>query len=321
MTDKETTGKELWNFLVERDSFEANEKLKTWCFPLNSVTSNTYETNTTEEPKIKEELKMSKRDAFELEQKRICENAIINIGPDSYCNYHLRKLQIDRKGLKSYDGYNYRFYTDTINFKAGVNLLFGGNGQGKSSLIEYLRALASVRDPLGSYKGIFRYCKLIKVEGELKSYSFVNSEDNGTYFDGNTLDENKYEFGLIRKMQSTMRSEGQNVMQSMTDFLYALDHLDKDNKAVVFIDELDSGLDVCMCRYLVKRLKKVIKEKPNLQFFIAFNQYEISKLDSQWLNVCTGELEDCPKTYEEYYKRVSINKQIFNRRVDREVKK
>lgn len=308
-------------YIIARDSFEANEKLKTWCFPLNSVTSNVSKTNASEDIEIKEEPKLSKRDKFELEQKRICENAIINIEPDLYCNYHLRKLQIDRKSLKSYDGYNYRFYTNTINFKAGVNLLFGGNGQGKSSIIEYLRALASVRDPLGSYKGIFRYCKLTKVKGQLNSYSFVNSENNGTYFDGNTLDGNKYEFGLIRKMQSTMRSEGQNVMQSMTDFLHALDHLDKDINAVIFIDELDSGLDVCMCRYLVKRLKKVIKEKPNLQFFIAFNQYEISKLDSQWLNVCTGELEDCPKTYEEYYKRVSTNKQTFNRKVDKEVKK
>ena len=319
--DKEMIGKEILDYIIARDSFEANEKLKTWVFPLNSVVANDSKTDTSEDNEIKEEPKMSKRDEFELEQKRICENAIINIEPDSHYNYHLRKLQIDRKGLKAYDGYNYRFYTDTINFKAGVNLLFGGNGQGKSSLIEYLRALASGRDSLGSYKGIFRYCKLTKVKGQLSSYSFVNSEDNGTYFDGNTLDGNKYEFGIIRKWQSATRSEGQNVMQSMTDFLYVLDHLDKDTKAVIFIDELDSGLDVCMCRYLVKRLKKVIKEKPNLQFFIAFNQYEISKLDSQWLNVCTGELEDCPKTYKEYYKRVSANKQTFSRKVDREVKK
>ena len=87
------------------------------------------------------------------------------------------------------------------------------------------------------------------------------------------------------------------------------------------MDEIDSGLDACMCKYLVSRLKKVIKSKPNLQMFIAFNQYELSKLDSKWINVCTGLIEDCPKTYEEYYKRLSENKKRFKRKVDLEVRK
>lgn len=62
-------------------------------------------------------------------------------------------------------------------------------------------------------------------------------------------------------------------------------------------------------------------DKPNLRMFIAFNQYEISKLDSKWINVRTGLIEDYPKTYEEYYKRLSDNKKKFKRKVDLEVRK
>lgn len=37
--------------------------------------------------------------------------------------------------------------------------------------------------------------------------------------------------------------------------------------------------------------------------------------------ICTGLIEDCPKTYEEYYKRLSENKKRFKRKVDLEVRK
>ena len=109
-------------------------------------------------------------------------------------------------------------------------------------------------------------------------------------------------------------------MQTVCDFLYVLDHAERSSNALVLIDEIDSGLDACACQYLIRRLRKVMKEHPNMQFLLAFNQYEMSKLDKQWLNVCTGELEECPKTYEEYVSRLKANKKAYKRRVDRYVR-
>lgn len=264
---------------------------------------------------------LSEREKWELEMKEIVKQSRLIIPCDSYTNYYVRELEVDRKSLKSYDGQNYRFYTSTIDFKPGVNLLFGGNGQGKSSLIEYLKTLCGVKQPMGKEKGIFKYSRLTKTNELVKVYTFINRENNASYFDGDTYDQDFYTFNLVRKWQAGSRSEGQSVIQSIADFLYVLDGLDKDTKAIILMDEIDSGLDACMCKYLVSRLKKVIKDKPNLQMFIAFNQYEISKLDSKWINICTGLIEDCPKTYEEYYKRLSENKKRFKRKVDLEVRK
>ena len=275
-----------------------------------------------EEPKkTVEKVELSEREKWELEMKETVLQSRLTIPCDFYTNYFVRELGIDRKGLKSYDGCNYRFYTSTFDFKPGVNLLFGGNGQGKSSLIEYLKTLCGVKQPMGSEKAIFKYSRLTKTNEFVKVYTFSNRENNASYFDGNTYDQDFYNFNLVRKWQAGQRSEGQIVIQSISDFLYVLDSLDKDTKAIILMDEIDSGLDAYMCKYLVTRLKKVLKDKPNLQIFIAFNQYEISKLDSKWINVCTGLIEDCPKTYEEYYKRLSENKKKFKRKVDLEVKK
>ena len=41
----------------------------------------------------------------------------------------------------------------------------------------------------------------------------------------------------------------------------------------------------------------------------------------KWINICTGLIEDCPKTYEEYYKRLGENNMKFKRKVDLEVRK
>ena len=310
-------------FIFKTSSNDVDSKDLEWTFPDTLGQPVTFRYTT--EPKIEESAviisDLSEREKWELEMKELVLQSRLTIPCDFYRNYFVRELGIDRKGLKSYDGCNYRFYTNTFNFKPGVNLLFGGNGQGKSSLIEYLKTLCGIKQPVGSEKAIFKYSKLTKTNEFVKVYTFINRENNASYFDGDAFDPDFYNFNLVRKWQAGERSEGQSVIQSISDFLYVLDSLDKDTKAIILMDEIDSGLDACMCKYLVNRLKKVIKDKPNLQMFIAFNQYEISKLDPKWINVCTGLVEDCPKTYEEYYKRLSENKKKFKRKVDLEVRK
>ena len=150
--------------------------------------------------------------------KEIVKQSRLIIPGDSYTNYYVRELEVDRKGLKSYDGQNYRFYTSTINFKPGVNLLFGGNGQGKSSLIEYLKTLCGVKQPMGKEKGIFKYSRLTKTNELVKVYTFINRENNASYFDGNTYDQDFYTFNLVRKWQAGSRSEDKVLFNLLQTF-------------------------------------------------------------------------------------------------------
>jgi ABC-type multidrug transport system ATPase subunit len=226
-------------------------------------------------------------------------------------NFHLTSLHIDNKAYKENTGWS-RFYCDDFTFKPGINLLFGGNGQGKSSLIEFLSAYAG-----NSFEGekIKKYCTIGHNGDSFRIYSFSNSKNNQRYnSDIGSM------FELARHWDSKQQSEGQTVMQTVSDFLYFLNGLDTEEKAVVLIDEVDSGLDAIACQHIVRRIKKILKEKPNLQIFLAFNQYEMSKLDDEWLNVCTGQIEKCPKTYDEYVKRLRELKKEYKRKVDRYVK-
>lgn len=225
--------------------------------------------------------------------------------------FHLRSFHIDVAGYKRHTGWD-RFYCGDYEFVPGVNLLFGGNGQGKSSLIEFLSAYAGK-----TYEGdkIKKFCNVEHADESFMIYMFSNSRNNQRYSrDVDSL------FELQRHWDSTRQSEGQTVMQTVSDFIYFLDGLPDDEKAVVLIDEVDSGLDAAACQHVVRKIKKILRKKPDLQVFLAFNQYEMSKLAPTWLNVCTGKQEACPKTYEEYVSRLKENKREYKRRVDRYVR-
>lgn len=267
--------------------------------------------------KRRKELEEKEREAKELLEKRLSHIKSVDY-VESKC---IHEFSINREDIRNHYGGSYRFYTGKLAFKPGVNLLFGGNGQGKSSLIEYLGHLTkSPTKYLSSHEeAAWDYCSLVKSNGTFEVYTFSNSKNNAKYDR-----EPEHAFTFYRHFQSISRSEGQSVMQSVNDFLYVLNDdniINPDKDYIILIDEIDSGLDAINCRYLVNKIKKILKRKPKLQLFLAFNQYEMTKLDSVWLNVCTGEFEDCPKTYEEYFERLNKNKSKYKRKVDTEVRR
>lgn len=226
-------------------------------------------------------------------------------------NFHLTSLHINNAAYKKGTGES-RFYCDDFTFKPGINLLFGGNGQGKSSLIEFLSAYAgNTREG----EKIKKYCTIGHDGNDFRIYSFSNSKNNQRYnSDIGSM------FELARHWDAKRQSEGQTVLQTVSDFLYFLNAFNTEEKAVVLIDEVDSGLDAIACQHIVRRLKKILKEKSNIQIFLAFNQYEMSKLDDEWINMCNGQIEKCPKTYDGYVKRLKEIKKAYKRKVDSYVK-
>ncbi len=226
-------------------------------------------------------------------------------------NFHVTSVHIDGAAYKKATGES-RFYCDDFELKPGMNLLFGGNGQGKSSLLEFLSAYGMRgRDA----ERVKKHCRVGHCGEPFMVYSFSNSRNNPKF-----SDDVGSVFAMERVWDSKHQSEGQTVMQTICDFLNCLDALEAGIKALILIDEIDSGLDACACRYIVRRLKTLMGKRPELQIVLAFNQYEMSKLDSRWLNVCTGKLEPCPKTYDEYVDRLKEAKRQYKRKVDRHIK-
>lgn len=235
-------------------------------------------------------------------------------------NCFIKKLHISKSFLKKNLDEDKRFFCEDFNFKPGVNLLFGENGQGKSSLLEYLKVITQdinkVQDR-NDYK--YRACLFTVSTKPFKTYYYSNSECNARY---NFEPVNEMQF--LRHFQSKERSEGQSAMQSISDFFYVLEndeYLKPDDNAVILIDEIDSGLDACMCRYIVYRLKKLMKKKHNLQLFISFNQYEMMRLDSKYLNVCDGQLYSTPDSYDKYMSLLNNNKKLYKRKIDTEIRR
>lgn len=188
-----------------------------------------------------------------------------------------------------------RLFTREFHFKSGINLLFGGNGAGKTSLCEALRSLTHWKISTQFKRDI-----TIQASGQFKVYYYSNSEHNVARNKDKGLDSF---FDFTRAYDSFHQSEGQSVLQALCDFLNVLQDdecVPVDSEDVFIMDELDSGLDVEACIYAVKTIKSIIKRKPKIQVFITFNQYEISKLADEWLNVYTGQWESTTNSYEEF---------------------
>lgn len=206
-----------------------------------------------------------------------------------------------------------------LHLHKGLNILFGGNGAGKTSTFEIIRS--RVQSKWSKLKELPKDGLKITVDGEpFKNlvYTFSNSENNASRQEGDDLfDMGGY--GLARRMQGFDWSEGMNVSVAVYDFLYALENVFEEN-TLVLIDEIDSGLDAHSCNLVMKALCKIMKKKPNIYVLLAFNQYEMAKTyaklnpkDANWINIYTGQIEPIPTTYEAYFEELKKYKKEHRR--------
>ena len=212
-----------------------------------------------------------------------------------------------------------RIWFNELKLKKGVNLLFGGNGAGKSSTFEIL--LSRVNDKFSSFNKMPREAIQIVDENNkplrVLVYSFSNSKNNTDRLDDDGIFA-LGSVGLVRKMQGSSWSEGMNVSVAAHDFLYFLEHYGEDG-SLALVDEIDSGLDAHSCSVIVRKLKRIEKAHPNMCILVSFNQYEIARSykgkrkKATWLNAYTGKEELIPETYEEYFNRLVECKKAHRR--------
>lgn len=203
-----------------------------------------------------------------------------------------------------------RIWYHELHLRKGLNILFGGNGAGKTSTFKIIKS--RVNGKWSKLKELPKGSVEIEVDGQPFRnlvYSFSNSDNNPMRLD----DESIYGlggYGLARKAQGFNWSEGMNVSVAVHDFLYALEHHFEED-ALVLIDEIDSGLDAHSCNLVMKALCKIMKKKPNIYVLLAFNQYEMARAyakanpkDANWINIYTGQSEPIPTTYEAYFEEL-----------------
>ena len=124
-----------------------------------------------------------------------------------------------------------------IEFDAGINVIIGDNGVGKSTLLMLLRESSGYRAKLDYEKG--------------SSYTFFDFETmNPRMTEPNPNDQDLYVGGLL----SRFRSHGEVSLD-------VLSHIDKCKEDVIILDEPDSNLFITRQLNLIKKLKKAAKIK------------------------------------------------------------
>lgn len=169
-----------------------------------------------------------------------------------------------------------------------VTLLFGGNGVGKSSLINGI---------------LKRKVSLELDDTKTMLYSYINSKQNFRNLEKNDNLSMKDFFEpkfFADKFDAQDLSEGQSIIYSLQDIFKLCDQIKDDEEDSLFLlDEIDSGLSIDNVEYLGKKIKKICKENPKFQFIIAFNSYEFCRLFKEVFNMYTGEWIKI-KDYDEY---------------------
>ena len=180
-----------------------------------------------------------------------------------------------------------------------VTLLFGANGVGKSSLI----------------KGILKQKEIkFNCDKETKLYSYINNEQNFRNMNKNSnlSYEDMFNPYLInKKYNADELSEGQSIIYSLQDiFELCMQIKDDSNDSVILLDEIDSGLSVDNVEYLSDKIKEITDKYSNIQFIIAFNNFEFCRNFPKVFNMYNGEYITI-ESYDQYRNIINSNREML----------
>ena len=177
-----------------------------------------------------------------------------------------------------------------------INILFGGNGVGKSTFLNGLK------------EGNFE----IKSRKPIHILSYKNSEDNKSIAKNAEL-KNKYD--ALRVYNSSGYSEGQSMIYFLMPFLYDIkDFAEKnsDKDVIVLIDEMDSALSIENINMLLHVIVEICNEYENVQFFISSNHYHYAYVFKKVLSMYDGKWIDID-SYDDYFAKLNEGIQIMHK--------
>lgn len=169
-----------------------------------------------------------------------------------------------------------------------INLLFGGNGVGKTTLLK------SIREGRVT----------LKTKGDILIKSYTNSIENAKININKELINTR---DFVKAVNVSSFSEGQSIIHYVLSFLYDIKEIATDKSIVVLLDEIDSGLSAENINMLLWTIKELVDTK-NVQFFISTNHYHFVYALKNVLNMYDGTYIQID-TYEEYFKL--LNEGVF----------
>lgn len=201
-------------------------------------------------------------------------------------------------------------FKNTIELKPGINLLGGGNGVGKTTLLREIKQWAQSK---GYWESSERFANLfsnkeetmataakhlnIQVESDEKTSRCIfwqNAKDNHRYvkpdFFSPKMDQ------IQQYYDAGERSEGENVVVS---FLSWLDQLQIQDTDVLLVDEIDSGLSVDACNGIMGAMLATAK-KTGCQFIVTCNNFHFPYVCGEMINLLDGETVNFFSSYTKF---------------------
>lgn len=190
-----------------------------------------------------------------------------------------------------------------INKLKKINVLFGGNGVGKTTFLQ------------GILKNNLILSKTKKVP-KCNIVMYQNSINNARKNDPNPMmNSERYAKELISKVHAINISEGQSIVYSILNYLSEINIYLKENteeSLVVLLDEIDSGLSVDHINLIFSMIIDLSEMYDNLQFFISTNSYHFVYIVKNVLSMYTGEWIDI-ESYKEYFELLNSERtKLYN---------
>ena len=212
--------------------------------------------------------------------------------------------------------------------------LFGPNGIGKTtlekSILSYCSEKASYDDLIKSgdvapdnaeeyfQRGIKRYAGVIlDMDDERTSiFSYQNSSDNFRIRKPSSyLEAYSPEF-FANKLNAIGVSEGQSIIYSVNALLDGLAHNDLANDSnttvIALLDEIDSGLSIDNIDFVMRKLKKALKQHENVQIFLGFNSPRVLKYFPYVVSLYDGHVKEM-HTEDDMLAEIKKNKKNFDK--------
>lgn len=184
------------------------------------------------------------------------------------------------------------FEEDILLFKIAkfkkLNILFGGNGVGKTTLL----------------KGIINNTLDLETDKELIIKSYINSQNNFRHISQVVYKD--IGTALLQKTNANKMSEGQSIIYTLLAYIEdarneAIQNPDK--TVILLLDEIDSGLSAENINLILHMLCDLLNIE-NIQIFISTNHYHFVHVFKKVFNMYTGKVSEF-NSYEEYYKELS----------------
>ena len=211
--------------------------------------------------------------------------------------------------IKSIKVSDERLMLKEIKFCSTLNLLYGCNGIGKSSLLRTIRDRFELKkfDRMEVSEDVLERAKVQKDEDLQKFFisSSVNEYGLHTYFDSSdNLGTNHPAMNadidaMVRHFNVKFISEGESIVESFLEFIEKNKSKFEEGNTIL-IDEIDSGLSVEYINMILNVIIDIIN-KHKVQFIIGINNYHWIYRVKQYIDMSTGKFVEC-NSYDEFMK-------------------